>query len=78
MICSEKMGFTGNVVFDTTKSDGQFKKTACNNKLREFMPDYKFTPLEQVTPYHSRSCLLSLKSVVLSPGHRGGLPLVHG
>jgi hypothetical protein len=42
------MGFTGNVVFDTTKSDGQFKKTACNYKLKEFMPDYKFTPLEQV------------------------------
>ena len=29
-ICAEKMGFTGNVVFDTSKSDGQFKKTANN------------------------------------------------
>lgn len=42
------MGFTGNVVFDTSKSDGQYKKTACNHKLKAFLPEYKFTPLEQV------------------------------
>jgi hypothetical protein len=27
---SEAMDFTGNIVFDTSKSDGQFKKTASN------------------------------------------------
>ncbi len=32
--------------FDTTKSDGQFKKTACNDKLRGLRPDFKFTPME--------------------------------
>ena len=26
----DAMEFTGNIVFDTTKSDGQYKKTACN------------------------------------------------
>tara|TARA_B100000035_G_scaffold307878_1_gene311757 strand:+ start:1548 stop:2468 length:921 start_codon:yes stop_codon:yes gene_type:complete len=31
--------------FDTTKSDGQFKKTADNSKLLELLPDFKFTPL---------------------------------
>ncbi len=35
------------VVFDTSKSDGQFKKTACNDKLRALRPDFKFTPMEQ-------------------------------
>ena len=40
------MGFTGNVVMDSTKSDGQFKKTACNDKLRALRPDYKFTTFE--------------------------------
>jgi len=40
------MGFTGEIVFDTTKADGQFKKTACNKKLRGYRPDYKFTSME--------------------------------
>jgi GDP-L-fucose synthase len=34
------------VVFDTTKSDGQFKKTACNDKLKSLRPDFKFTPMK--------------------------------
>lgn len=38
--------FTGKVVYDTSKSDGQFKKTASNAKLRKFLPDFKFTPLD--------------------------------
>ena len=28
--------------YDTTKSDGQFKKTASNAKLRKYRPDFKF------------------------------------
>ena len=35
------------VKFDTTKSDGQFKKTASNAKLRQYLPDFKFTPFKQ-------------------------------
>ena len=34
-----------NVLWDTTKSDGQFKKTADNTKLRKII-DYKFTKIE--------------------------------
>lgn len=41
------MDFTGEIVFDTTQSDGQFKKTASNAKLRSYLPDYKFTPIEE-------------------------------
>lgn len=33
--------------FDTTKSDGQFKKTADNSKLKALLPDFQFTPFEQ-------------------------------
>ena len=40
------MKFEGNVVFDTSKSDGQFKKTASNAKLRELKPDFVFTPFD--------------------------------
>lgn len=41
------MDFKGEIVFDTSKSDGQFKKTASNAKLRKYLPGYKFTPMEE-------------------------------
>ncbi|CAM9217442.1 unnamed protein product [Sphacelaria rigidula] len=40
------MNFEGNVVFDTDKSDGQFKKTACNDLLKKENPDFKFTSMQ--------------------------------
>ena len=33
--------------FDTTKSDGQFRKTVSNRKLLTVFPDFKFTPIEK-------------------------------
>mmetsp|Transcript_1758 Transcript_1758/g.3846 ORF Transcript_1758/g.3846 Transcript_1758/m.3846 type:complete len:331 (-) Transcript_1758:230-1222(-) len=44
---AKAMKFEGEIVFDTTKADGQFKKTACNKKLRSYRPDYKFTSMEE-------------------------------
>mmetsp|Transcript_21452 Transcript_21452/g.68522 ORF Transcript_21452/g.68522 Transcript_21452/m.68522 type:complete len:322 (-) Transcript_21452:283-1248(-) len=41
------MGYTGEVVFDTTKSDGQHKKTASNAKLMALHPEFQFTPFKQ-------------------------------
>ena len=41
------MKFEGELVFDTTKADGQFKKTADNKKLRSLLPDFKFTPFDE-------------------------------
>lgn len=41
----DAMEFKGEVKFDTSKADGQFKKTAANHKLRKFKPDYKFTSM---------------------------------
>lgn len=42
----DAVGFKGDVVFDTSAADGQFKKTASNAKLRQYLPDFKFTPME--------------------------------
>lgn len=39
----EGMKFTGKLEYDTSKSDGQFKKTASNAKLIKYRPDFKFT-----------------------------------
>jgi len=43
----ETMGFKGTLVFDKSKSDGQFKKTASNKKMMKIHPDFKFTPFKQ-------------------------------
>jgi GDP-L-fucose synthase len=47
LMVAEAMGFTGKVVFDTSKADGQFKKTASNKKLRALLPDYQFKPMRE-------------------------------
>ncbi|KAI5476648.1 hypothetical protein MNV49_007426 [Pseudohyphozyma bogoriensis] len=43
----KSVGFTGEYSFDTTKADGQFKKTASNEKLVKLLPEFKFTPFEE-------------------------------
>jgi len=45
-IIVEKMNFKGNVVFDSTKPDGQLRKPSSNNKIKNYLPDYKFVSLE--------------------------------
>ena len=40
------MNFNGEVIFDTTKPDGQFRKPTDNSKLKKYLPDYKFTPFD--------------------------------
>jgi GDP-L-fucose synthase len=47
LMVAKAMDFKGKVVFDTTKSDGQFKKTASNKKLMGLYPEYKFTSMEK-------------------------------
>jgi len=41
------IGFEGEYKSDPTKADGQFKKTASNEKLMKYLPDFQFTPFEQ-------------------------------
>jgi len=41
--------FKGEVIFNTTKADGQYKKTASNAKLRALLPPshFQFTPFDE-------------------------------
>ncbi|ETL35999.1 hypothetical protein L916_11926 [Phytophthora nicotianae] len=41
------MDFKREIVFNTSKADGQFKKTASNAKLRRLLPDFQFTPISK-------------------------------
>jgi GDP-L-fucose synthase len=40
------IGFEGEVIFDLSKPDGQFRKPSDNSKLKKYLPDYKFTSFE--------------------------------
>jgi len=43
----KNIGFEGNVVYDTSKSDGIHRKTATNEKLRKLLPaDFKFSKMD--------------------------------
>ncbi|KAK1802687.1 hypothetical protein P4O66_004187 [Electrophorus voltai] len=44
IILSGSLFLTSFVQYDTSKSDGQMKKTASNAKLRRYRPDFTFTP----------------------------------
>jgi GDP-L-fucose synthase len=39
--------FRGKITFDTTKADGQHKKTASNQKLRQHLPDFQFAKFDE-------------------------------
>jgi GDP-L-fucose synthase len=42
---AEAMEFTGEIVFDSTKADGQYQKTCSNARLRKMRPDFSFMPM---------------------------------
>ena len=42
----ELMNFKGEVVWDLSKPDGQFRKPSDNSKIKNYLPDFKFTPIE--------------------------------
>ncbi|XP_045535403.1 GDP-L-fucose synthase [Papilio machaon] len=44
-------GYEGEIVFDSSKADGQHKKTASNNKLRTLYKDFQFTPFHTAIQY---------------------------
>lgn len=39
--------FQGEVNYDTSKADGQYKKTASNDKLRRLHSSFEFTPFKE-------------------------------
>jgi GDP-L-fucose synthase len=44
-IIVELMNFKGEVIWDSSKTDGQFRKPSDNSKIKNYLPDFKFTPL---------------------------------
>jgi GDP-L-fucose synthase len=42
----ELFNFKGNVIFDTSKPEGQYRRPSDNSKIKSYMPDFKFTPFE--------------------------------
>jgi GDP-L-fucose synthase len=42
-----EFNFKGKVIFDKTKPDGQFRKPSDNLKLKSYLPNFEFTPIEQ-------------------------------
>jgi len=45
-IIVELMNFKGEVIFNTDKPDGQFRKPTDNSKLMSYLPNFEFTPIE--------------------------------
>ena len=46
-IIVDKFNFKGNVVWQSDKPDGQFRKPSDNSKLLSYLPDFKFTLIEE-------------------------------
>ena len=44
-IIIEIMNFKGFVKWDLSKPDGQFRKPSDNSKIKNYLPDFKFTPI---------------------------------
>ena len=43
----QEFNFKGKVIFDSTKPDGQFRKPSDNSKIIDYLPDFKFTGIEE-------------------------------
>ena len=41
------MKFKGHVIFDISKPEGQFRKPSDPTKMKKYLPDFKFTPLQE-------------------------------
>lgn len=46
-LIADAMDFKGKLIFDTTKPEGQFRKPSSNEKLKKYLPDFKFKPIEE-------------------------------
>ena len=43
---SKEMNYTGRIIWDTEKPEGQFKKPSSNKKFLDIYPDFVYTELE--------------------------------
>lgn len=46
ILIADLMKFDNNIVWDNSKPDGQLRKPTDNQKLKNYLPDYSFTSLE--------------------------------
>ena len=46
-IVVRKMKFKGKILFDSSKPDGQYRKPSDTSKLNNYLPEFKWTPLEE-------------------------------
>ncbi len=44
-IIANKVGYTGNIIYDTTKDDGQYKKTVSTERFLSLYPETTFTDI---------------------------------
>jgi GDP-L-fucose synthase len=42
----QEFNYKGKVIFDSTKPDGQLRKPSDNSKLKSYLPNFEFTPIE--------------------------------
>lgn len=45
-VISDRMGFSGNIVFNSSKPEGILKKNTDSSKFKIYFPEFKFTNLE--------------------------------
>ena len=43
----DEFNFKGKVIFDSNKPDGQYRKPSDNSKIKELLPEFKYTSFEQ-------------------------------
>ena len=43
----DEFNFKGKVYFNINKPEGQFRKPSDNSKLKSYLPEFKFTPIER-------------------------------
>ena len=46
-IVAKKMKFNGKLIFDSSKPDGQYRKPSDTTKLKNYLPNFQWTPLEE-------------------------------
>ncbi len=46
-LVAKSFNYQDNIIFESDKPDGQFRKPSDNSKLKKYLPNYKFIPIEK-------------------------------
>ncbi len=46
-LIASKMHFTGKIIFDESKPDGQYRKPSDTAKIKKYLPDFEFTDMDK-------------------------------